>query len=57
MTMDIKIETATVTANPECSLKGDWTFEMGETVHWQPAEIQAQEVGEILMKEILKDDE
>ena len=56
--MDIKIETVTVTAGDDKrSLKEDWTVEMEEPVIWPPVEIQIEEVGKILMKEILKDDE
>ena len=56
MTMDIKIETATVKAGDDKrSLKEDWTVEVEEPVIWPPVEIQIEEVGKILMEEILKD--
>ena len=56
--MKIKIETATVTAGDDKrSLKEDWTVEVEDGGWWPPVEIQSEEVGKILMEEILKDDE
>ena len=55
MTMDIKIETATVTAGDDKrSLKEDWTVEM-DTVWCQHSEELADEIAKVLMEEILKD--
>lgn len=54
--MDIKIETATVRANPERSLKEDWTVEIEDGGHWIPDGL-AEELGKFITEEILKDDE
>jgi len=50
--MDIKIETATVTAR-ERSLKEDWTIEIEDGGHWVPEDM-AEELGKFITEEILK---
>ena len=48
--MTFKIETATVTANNERSLKEDWTVEM-DTIWCQHSEELADEIAKVLMEE------